>query len=139
MCVPQITVPYTDRALDRQSAAIVSIKVYYTPEFEQEFSNHLGVIDSHIASTNDAFKQSGLDVQLQLLCTEKIDVMDAKTDDAGARLDQFTEFKGGVGYVLNSADIAVLMTAYGVGTVIQKYAAIIVIQVKTLNQSIFSD
>ena len=114
--------PSTERALDRQSAVTVSIKVYYTPEFEQEFANPLGVIESHIASTNDAFIQSGVGhVQLQLLCTEKIDVMDAKTDDAWTRLEQFTNFKGGVGYILNSADIAVLMTAHGVGTLICSY------------------
>ena len=60
--------------------------VYYTPEFEQEFDNPQAVIDSHIAQTNDAFIQSGLgNVQLQLHCTEKIDVMDSKSDDAKAR------------------------------------------------------
>ena len=109
-----------DRALDRQSAATVTIMVYYTPEFEQEFDNPQSVIDSHIAATNDAFKQSGLGhVQLQLLCSERIDVMDAKTDEAGARLDEFTGFKGGdVGFILNSADIAVLMTKYGVGSTV---------------------
>ena len=111
--------PFTDKAMDRNSAVTVSIKVYYTPEFEQEFNNHLVVIDSHIASTNDAFIQSGLGhVQLQLLCTEKIDVMDARTDDGVARLKQFTNFKGSVGYILNSADIAVLMTAHIVSTLI---------------------
>ena len=111
--------PFTDKAMDRNSAVTVSIKVYYTPEFEQEFNNHLAVIDSHIASTNDAFIQSGLGhVQLQLLCTEKIDVMDARTDDGVARLKQFTNFKGSVGYILNSADIAVLMTAHIVSTLI---------------------
>ena len=111
--------PYNDRALDRQSAATITIMVYYTPEFEQEFDNVQAVIDSHIAATNDAFIQSGLGhVQLQLLCSEKIDVMDSKTDDAGARLDQFTNFKGDVGYILNSADIAMLMTKYGVGIAI---------------------
>ena len=90
--------------------------VYYTPEFEQEFDNPQAVIDSHIAQTNDAFIQSGIGhVQLQLLCTERIDVMDSKTDDAGARLDAFSNAKGGdVGYILNSADIAMLMTKYGV-------------------------
>ena len=94
----------------------ITIMVYYTPEFEQEFENPQAVIKSHIAATNDAFIQSGLgNVQLQIHCTEKIDVMDSKSDDAKARLNAFNDAKGGdIGYILNSADIAMLMTATGV-------------------------
>ena len=91
--------------------------VYYTPEFEQEFAKPQQEIKTHIAATNDAFIKSGLSqVQLQLHCTEKIDIMDSDNDDAGARLEAFTSAKGEVGYLLNSADIAILMTKSGVST-----------------------
>ena len=41
--------------------------------------------------------------------------MDSKGDDAKARLNAFNDAKGGdIGYILNSADIAMLMTATGV-------------------------
>ena len=99
-----------------QHPPIVSIMVYYTPQFEQEFSNPLSTIKSYVAATNDAFKKSGLEeVKLKLHCIERIRIMDHPFDTSNARLNQFDNAKGSISSLLKSADIALLMTRSGVG------------------------
>ena len=101
--------------VEPQHPPIVSILVYYTPEFEQQFSNPLGTIKSYVAATNDAFKKSGLEeVKLKLHCIEKIAIMDNDFNTAEARLDAFDNAKGPTSSLLNSADIALLLTRSGV-------------------------
>ena len=93
--------------------------VYYTPQFEQEFSNPLSIIKSYVAATNDAFKKSGLaEVNLKLHCIEKIAIMDKDSDSSNARLDAFDVAKGTISALLNSADIALLVTRSGVSKLV---------------------
>ena len=101
--------------VEPQFPPIVSIMVYYTAEFEHQFSNPLMTIKSYVAATNDAFKKSGLDeVKLKLHCIEKIAIMDSDSDSGEARLDSFDVAKGTTSALLNSADIALLLTRSGV-------------------------
>ena len=89
--------------------------VYYTPEFEEQFSNPLGTIKSYVAATNDAFKKSGLEeVRIKLHCIERMDIMDHDSDTSGARLDAFDNAKGTTPSLLQSADISLLLTKNGV-------------------------
>ena len=98
-----------------QDPPIISIMVYYTPEFEQEFSNPLSVIKSYVAATNDAFKRSGLkEVRLKLHCIEKLSITDNEWDLAETRLTTFENAKGTLSNLLQSADIALLVTKSGV-------------------------
>ena len=98
-----------------QDPPIISIMVYYTPEFEQEFSNPLSVIKSYVAATNDAFKRSGLkEVRLKLHCIEKLSITDNEWDLAETRLAAFDNAKGPLSNLLQSADIALLVTKSGV-------------------------
>ena len=98
-----------------QDPPIISIMVYYTPEFEQEFSNPLSVIKSYVAATNDAFKRSGLkEVRLKLHCIEKLSITDNEWDLAETRLTTFENAKGTLSNLLQSADVALLVTKSGV-------------------------
>ena len=100
-----------------QDPPIISIMVYYTPEFGQEFSNPLSVIKSYVAATNDAFKKSGLEeVRLKLHCIEKLSIMDNERDVAITRLKAFTNAKGTTSNLLQSADTTLLVTKSGVST-----------------------
>ena len=92
--------------------------VYYTPQFEQQFSNPLSIIKSYVALTNDVFRKSGLgEVKVKLHCIEKIAIMDNELEDTEDRLNEFRDAKGkdNLSSLLNSADMALLMTASGVG------------------------
>ena len=101
--------------VDPQHPPIVSIMVYYTPEFEEQFSNPLGTIKSYVAATNDAFKKSGLEeVKVKLHCIEKMDIMDDDSDTAEARLDALDNAKGTTAALLQSADTTLLLTKSGV-------------------------
>ena len=93
--------------------------VYYTKEYRQSFtSTDLArkKIRDYIAENNKAFESARLDVKLKLHCTpQEISVSDNKEDDPSKRLEDFTKAKrGDVKYLLQSADIAVLMTKNGV-------------------------
>ena len=89
--------------------------VYYTPEFEREFSNPLSIIKSYVAATNDAFKKSGMEeVKVKLHCIEKLAIMDNEWDKSKDRLDAFDAAKGPTSNLLNSADVALLLTKSGV-------------------------
>ena len=101
-------------AEERASITTVSIMMYYTPEFEQKYSDPQATVNSHVAALNDAFTKSDINVRLAVHCTEKIDIMDSRTDDAKARLNAFNAAKGDSDYLLNSADMAMLLTAEGV-------------------------
>ena len=98
-----------------QHPPIISIMVYYTPEFEREFSNPLSIIKSYVAATNDAFKKSGMEeVKVKLHCIEKLAIMDNEWDKSKDRLDAFDAAKGPTSNLLNSADVALLVTKSGV-------------------------
>ena len=101
-------------AEEGSSTTTVTIMMYYTPEFEQKYSDPQATVNSHVAALNDAFVKSDINVRMKVHCTEKIDVMDSRTDDATARLNAFNAAKGDSDYLLNSADMAVLLTAEGV-------------------------
>ena len=89
--------------------------VYYTPEFEREVSNPLGVIRSYVAATNDALKNSGLKkVEVELHCIEELAVMDHDSDDTLERIRAFERAKGSIAQLLNTADVAMLVTKSGV-------------------------
>ena len=97
----------------------VSMMAYYTPEFEQEFGGQSGAvreIQLLIEENNKAFEDSGINVQLHAFCFEKLDISDNENDDARQRLDAFDNAKGSVHALLQSYDIAVLMTKNGVST-----------------------
>ena len=90
---------------------------YYTPEFEQEFGGRSEAereIKKYIEETNKAYKDSGINVQLHAFCFEKMDISDNENDVANKRLDDFTWKKGSIHKLLNSFDIAVLLTKNGV-------------------------
>ena len=97
----------------------LSMMAYYTPEFEQEFGGQSGAvreIQLLIEENNKAFEDSGINVQLHAFCFEKLDISDNENDDARQRLDAFDNAKGSVHALLQSYDIAVLMTKNGVST-----------------------
>ena len=92
---------------------------YYTPEFEQEFGGRSEAereIKKYIEETNKAYKDSGINVQLHAFCFEKMDISDNENDVANKRLDDFTWKKGSIHKLLNSFDIAILLTKNGVST-----------------------
>ena len=94
---------------------------YYTPEFEQEFGGRSEAereIKKYIEETNKAFKDSDIQVQLHAFCFEKMDISDNEQDVANKRLDDFTWKKGSIHKLLNSFDIAVLLTKNGVSIVL---------------------
>merc|ERR1712117_50687 len=96
----------------------LSMMAYYTPEFEQEFGGQSGAvreIQLLIEENNKAFEDSGINVQLHAFCFEKLDISDNENDDARQRLDAFDNAKGSVHALLQSYDIAVLMTKNGAG------------------------
>ena len=99
-----------------QRPPIISLMVYYTPEFKREVFNPLGSIRSSVAATNDALKKSGLgEVKVELHCIEELAVMDHDSDDAIDRLKAFEKAKNGnIKKLLNTADTAMLVTRNGV-------------------------
>ena len=100
--------------------------VYYTQQYLQSFTDEEKAIEKikeYIAINNQAYANSGLEnaVSLQLHCTPQLlDVSDSKYDKGTNRLRAFTTAKKGkdgvahVKYLLQSADIAILMTKNGV-------------------------
>ena len=98
-----------------QHPPIVSLMVYYTPEFEREFTNPLSIIKSYVAATNDAFTKSGMEeVKVKLHCIERLAIMDNERDSCKDRLLAFDAAKGPMSNLLNSADVALLVTKSGV-------------------------
>merc|ERR1719323_2913725 len=96
----------------------ISMMAYYTPEFEQEFGGRSEAereIKKYIEETNKAYKDSGINVQLHAFCFEKMDISDNENDVANKRLDDFTWKKGSIHKLLNSFDIAILLTKNGAG------------------------
>ena len=84
-------------------------------EANAAISNPEQIIKSWIATTNDAFRKSGLDEErIKLHCTEKISIMDNDHDSSEARLTAFDNAKGDLAGLLNTADIAILLTRSGV-------------------------
>ena len=97
----------------------ISMMAYYTPEFEQEFGGRSEAereIKKYIEETNKAYRDSDIQVQLHAFCFEKMDISDNENDVANKRLDDFTWKKGSIHKLLNSFDIAVLLTKNGVST-----------------------
>ena len=89
--------------------------VYYTPAFKREVSDPLGVIRSYVASTNDALTKSRLKkVRVELHCIEELAVMDHERDKTTERLTTFERAKGSILKLLNTADVAMLVTKNGV-------------------------
>ena len=89
--------------------------VYYTPAFKREVSDPLGVIRSYVASTNDALTKSRLKkVRVELHCIEELAVMDHEWDKTTERLTTFERAKGSILKLLNTADVAMLVTKNGV-------------------------
>ena len=99
------------------TAKTISVMAYYTPEFEREFSNPVQEIRRYIEATNVAFDNSKIGiVKLELHCAERIDAITDSADDTSDRLDALEKAKGGdVSELLQSADIAVLVTKTGQG------------------------
>ena len=110
----------------------ISVMVYYTSQFagssslKEEGHTAESKIRLLVEYTNDVFRRSGISgVKLVLHgVPQPIDDVlgknevfpDSKNDNAEERLDAFEEAKGGnVNFLLNSADIAMLVTKYGTG------------------------
>ena len=90
--------------------------VYYTPQFRRGFSNPLGIIRSYVAATNDALFKSNLkEVKVELHCIEELAVIDHESDVGLDRLKKFgTAKEGSIVKLLNTADVAMLVTKSGV-------------------------
>ena len=119
----------TSSSIPENSTIFISVMTYYTPEFKQEFVHPVQEIKSHIAAANQAFRNSEMPIELKYFdCSfEEIDIADPPIaynwtlgawtggcPEGGARLDAFTKAKGlgpkGLGFLLKSHDIAVLVT-----------------------------
>ena len=98
---------------DRQSTASVSIYVYYTPQFRNRVSDPRGHIRNLIDVTNTAFSNTGIALRLTEFCIEELNT--GESSNYNQRLVDFSRAKGTVSNLLNTADIAILMTSQGVG------------------------
>ena len=121
---------------DNSSMARVSVMVYYTTAFKEDFLNEtIAVIELQIKNANEAFANSLIPVQLDLFCTEELEgFVETESDDANQRLADFwvakskyrqssgftrenaTDEDGDLAYksLLNTADIGILMTRFQV-------------------------
>ena len=126
----------TSSSIPENSTIFISVMTYYTPEFKQEFVHPVQELKSYIAAANQAFRNSEMPIELKYFdCSfeeidfEEIDIKDTPVvynwdtstfeggcPKGGARLDAFTKAKGlgpeGLGFLLKSHDIAVLVTKH---------------------------
>ena len=77
---------------DRQGIVTFSIMMYFTPGFEAIEPDVEGYIETMMTELNDGYSNSGVLLQAELFCVEKIDV--PETSDSSALLTSFRNFKG---------------------------------------------
>ena len=121
---------------DNSSMARVSVMVYYTTAFKEDFLNEtIAIIESQIDYANEAFANSHIPVQLDLFCIEELEgFVETESDDGYQRLADFwfakskyrqsslfaienaTDEERVLAYksLLNTADIGILMTRFQV-------------------------
>ena len=90
----------------------MSIFVYYTPQFENKVSDPKGHIRNLISVTNTAFSNTKVPLKLSEFCIEELDV--EESSDTNQRMRNFWNAKGSLSNLLNTADIAILMTSKSV-------------------------
>ena len=97
---------------DTRNTATVSIYVYYTPQFRSRVSDPKGHIRNLIATTNTAFANTQIPLRLSEFCIGELN--SGESSNTEQRLRDFWNAKGSLSNLLNTADIAILMTSRGV-------------------------
>ena len=97
---------------ETRNTATVSIYVYYTPQFRSRVSDPTGHIRNLIATTNTAFANTQIPLRLSEFCIGELNSGESSNTDQ--RLRDFWTAKGSLSNLLNTADIAILMTSRGV-------------------------
>ena len=69
-----------------------SIMIYFTPGFEALESDVEGYINTMMAELNEGYANSGIPMQAELMCVEKLDI--PENGDPYVVLTTFRDFKG---------------------------------------------
>ena len=94
-------------AQDNQTVINYTLMVYYTPEFAAATDDIPGFIDQAIAETNQGYLNSEIPLTVSLFCLEAATINDIA--DTSTFISTFSQMKGTVSDLRNTADAAVLM------------------------------
>ena len=92
---------------DTTTLVTYSIKVYYTPSFAAVTADIEGFLEQVIQETNQGYINSNVPLRASALCIEEATIDDMP--NAGEMLNAFTNMKGTLENLRDSADVAVLL------------------------------
>ncbi len=78
---------------NRQGKAVVTVNFYYTPQFAAVTFDVTGTLRNFIAQANEGYRNSQLDIEMQLRCIEEATGF-VESNDPSAMLSYFRTMKG---------------------------------------------
>jgi len=97
---------------DETTNVTISVIFYYTDLFEEETPDIKGHIDNIIETTNFAYMNSKMPMQLEFFCMLKVPYAEIPEQPSKERLAQFKEIqRNDEKTLLQSADLAILLTS----------------------------
>ena len=85
---------------------VITVKIYYTPEFARSTFDIEGFFNQIIDKTNQGYKNSKVNLKVEIFCTEMATIHE--TARLRSQIYQFAVMKGNTVKLVGSADFAVL-------------------------------
>ena len=92
---------------DKETIATLSVRIYFTTEFEAVTSDIGSFMADVVAEANQGYVNSEVKVRMELECVERFTL--PEVESAKAMLERFANYKASYKALLGSADVAILI------------------------------